>query len=233
MLKTALLVAAALAPIAAAQPLTGSGAHLPLSAPIQVPQPGVAPTLGSIVHPTSFDGTWNAPAQFGWQGTFTALGPVPSNTNIGTTRYDFTTLNAGNLPTGTFFNFGDVDGGSGQNETFSLQAFDSSGLITTPWLSLPAYVWGSGRNAGNPDLLDTPGWNWNAGTGTYFIDGTTVTGFNPSITVTMLSLVDIDQLSVVKTATPYSFSLTAPVVPGPGALALLGVAGIATGRRRR
>ncbi len=230
---TVLFTALAITPAVSAQ-LVGSGAHLPLPSPIQVPQPGVAPTLGNINHPTSFEGTWSAPVQTGWQGTFTASGPVPNNTNLGTTRYDFSTLNAGHLPAGTFFNFGDVDLGSGQNETFTLQAFDSSGgIITTPWLSLPAYTWGFGRNAGDPDLLDMPGWSWTASTGTYFIDGTTVTGFNPSITVTMLSLFDISELAVVKSSIPNGFSITAPIVPAPGALAVLGLAGLATGRRRR
>ncbi|MCL4222297.1 MAG: hypothetical protein KJZ65_13110 [Phycisphaerales bacterium] len=228
------LVFAGLGGSALAQPLTGSGAHLPLSTPIQVPQPGVAHTLSNIVHPTSFDGTWSAPVQWGWQGTFTAFGPVPNNTNLGSTRYIFSTLNAGLLPAGTFFNFGDVDGGSGGGETFFLRAFDSGGnAITTPWLSVPQYVWGFGRNAGNPDLLDMPGWVFDVPTGSYLIDGNTVSGFNPTVSFTLVSLTGIHTLLVEKGSTFNSFSLAAPIVPSPAGAALMGLGGAMIARRRR
>lgn len=217
-----------------AQPLTGSGAHLALSTPIQVPQPGVAHTLSNIVPLVSFDGTWSTPVQWGWQGTFTAFGPVPNNTSTGVTRYDFTTLNAGLLPTGTFFNFGDVDGGSGGGETFRLRAFDGLGnALLAPWLSVPQYVWGFGRNAGNPDVLDMPGWVFDGSTGSYLIDGNSVSGFNPSVSFTLLSLTGIHSLELTKTSTFNGFSLAAPIVPSPASLALMGLGGAMVARRRR
>ena len=228
------IVLAAASFSASAQPLTGAGTHMPLSTPIQVPQPGVVHTIGGVVHPTSFTGTWSAPVLWGWQGTFSAFGPVPNNTNAGVTRYLFGGLNAGNLPAGTFFNFGDVDGGSGGGETFRLLATDAGGAaITTPWLSVPQYVWGFGRDSGNPDLLDMPGWSFNAVTGEYLIDGSTVTLFNPAITVTLMSLVAIDSLTVIKSSTFNGFSLAAPIVPAPASAALLLPAGVLALRRRR
>lgn len=230
----AVLLVAGLNGSVLAQPLTGSGAHLPLSTPIQVPQPGVVHTLSSIVHPTSFDGSWFAPVQWGWRGTFTAFGPVPNNTNLGVTRYDFTTLNAGMLPSGTFFNFGDVDGGSGGGETFRLRAFGAGGnALLAPWLSVPQYVWGFGRNAGNPDVLDMPGWVFDGSTGSYLIDGNTVSGFNPSVSLTLLSLTGIHTLELTKTSTFNGFSLAAPIVPSPAGAALMGLGGAMIARRRR
>lgn len=224
----------ALAAAARAQPLTGSGAHLPLSTPTQVPQPGVVHTLSGIVPGVSFNGTWSAPVQNAWQGTFAATGNVPNNTNLGVTNYNFTGLNAGFLPTGTFFNFGDVDGGSGGGETFRLRAFDNLGnAILTPWLSVPQFVWGFGRNSGNPDLLDMPGWVFNPVDGSYFIDGNTVTGFNPSVSFTLLSLANITSLELNKSSTFNGFSLAAPIVPTPAGMAVIGIGGVMAARRRR
>lgn len=228
------LACVAAASVASGQPLNGSGPHLPLPPTIQVPHPGVNPTLGNIVHPTSFEGTWSAPAEKGWHGTFFATGPVPNNSNTGTTLYNFTTLAAGHLRAGTYFSIGDVDGGSTEDERFILRAFDGFGVvITSPWLDVPSHAWGTGRGpSGDPTLADMPGWSWDAALGEYEFDGKTVTGFNPTISIAMVSNRRIHSLEVVKTSIFNGFSLAAPV-PAPGTLGMLGVGSLVAMRRRR
>jgi hypothetical protein len=235
---TALTRAAGLALLGAAasanaQALVGSGTNLPIPT-INPGQPAYQiRALSSVVHPTSFDGTWTAPAQTPWLGTFNAFGPVPNSANSGSTRYDFTTLNAGYLPTGTYFNFGDVDGGSTLNETFILTAFDISGnIISGAWLNQPVGVWGSGNGtAGVPITTDMP--SWSLASGQYTIAGSGVSGPNPSIAFALTSNTDVYSMELIKISTHYSFSLAAPLVPAPGSLALLGTAGLVAVRRRR
>ena len=133
------------------------------------------------------------------------------------------------------FRFGDVDGGSTTNETFTLLAFDASNtLITTPWLDEPVYTGGIGTGPGSSLVIgNMPGWSWNAGTGEYFIDGSTITTANPSVSIYLESNMDISYLQVTRTSGFASFSLGAPLVPAPGSAALFGLAGIAGLRRRR
>ncbi|MEN1704666.1 MAG: hypothetical protein AAGJ54_04015 [Planctomycetota bacterium] len=212
--------------LASAQ-LVGSGPNLPLA--------GAPPANVAFVNtPTGigFNGTWSSPALSPWQGTFTAIGPMTSGLGpVGTTRFDFTTLTAGELPAGTFFLFGDVDGGSSTSENFTLIAFDALGnTITTPWLSLP--VGETGTGAPGPAIApgNTPGWNWD-GT-SYFIDGSTVIGGNPTVTVYLESLVGISTLQVNRGSDFANFTLRAPV-PTPGAVTLMAAGGILAARRRR
>ncbi len=225
----------ALSATASAAPLTGSGTNLP----IPTFNPGEPPRQGralSGVTGTAFNGTWTAPALTPWQGTFNAFGPVPAGTSspAGTTRYDFSPLTAGLLPAGTFFAFGDVDGGSTVTEQFILSAFDAGGsLITTPWLDEPIGVSGVGTGGGGAFLPgNLPGWDWNASLGQYTIDGTTVTGGNPSLTVWLESNTDMATLHVERVSTFANFSLSAPI-PEPASAALLLVGGLALGFRRR
>lgn len=219
--------------VVVAAPLTGTGANLPIPVP-NVDPPRQGAVLDNIT-PAGFDGTWSAPALAGWQGTFLATGPVPSGnvSSAGTTSFDFTTLAAGELPAGTYFAFGDVDGGSTQNETFVLTAFDAGGnLITTPWLEEPVAVVGTGTGGGGAILPgNLPGWNWNGTTGEYLIDGTTVTGGNPSVAAILPSNTAMSTLRVVRTSNFANFGLSAPV-PEPGTASLLLVAA-AVGLRRR
>lgn len=210
-----------------ATPLTGSGANLPIPAPNPGDPPREAAALNNIVA-AGFDGTWAAPALSPWHGTFYATGPVPSSNNYpaGTTDYDFTTLAAGNLPAGTFFYFGDVDGGSTQNETYVLKAYDAGGtLITTPWLDEPLGVIGTGTGAGGSILaINMPGWNWNNATGEYLIDGSTVSGGNPNVGVFLESNTAIATLNLVRTSNFANFGISAPIPePGTAALVLLGL----------
>ena len=228
---TALALAAATA--ASAIPLTGSGANLPVAGSTPPPAQGRSITSMSM---SGWTAEWTAPVAAPWLGSFSVNGPVPSGLGAtGISRYDFSTMPGGVLSAGAYFRFGDVDGGSTQNETFTLLAFDTGGsLITTPWLEQPIATAGSGTGGGGTILPgNTPGWSWNAGTGEYFIDGTSVTGGNPSISNYLESNTDIAMLSVNRTSDFANFSLAAPLVPAPGSAALFGLAGLAAARRRR
>ena len=218
-----------------AVPLTSSGPNLGIPSP----NPGEPPRVGAVlsgITGTGFDGSWSAPALPPWIGTFSALGPVPSGNSspAGSTRYDFTTLAAGLLPSGTYFTFGDVDGGSTTNETFLLNAFDSAGtLITTPWLDEPLAVTGVGTGSGGSYLPgNMPGWDWNAPLGQYTVDGTTVTGGNPSLTVWLESNTDMAFLNVERTSNFANFGLSAPI-PEPGTAAMLALVATVAARFRR
>ncbi len=214
--------------------LTGSGAHLPI--PSSNPgQPAYqSRAISALVHPVSFTGSWTAPAQTPWIGSFTATGSVPGvSINSGATFYDFTTLTSGTLPANTFFVFGDVDRGSTLSENISLMAFDTFGnAITTAWLNEPVGVWGSGNGtSGEPITTDMPGWSLTGGA--YKIDGATVTGSNPSVAFALTSNTAIAYLEVSKAATHFGFSLAAPVpAPASGVVGLALLPLIARRRRR-
>lgn len=210
---------------AIAQPLAGSGSNIPLPTPNVLPA-NQARSVSTVAG--GFTGSWSAPALSPWVGSFGAIGPVPGTTSsgAGATLYDFTSMPTGVLPTGTFFRFGDVDRGSGATETFILQAFDSSGIVTSAWLDLPAAVTGTGISA-----TATPGWSFNSSTGQYTIDGTTVLG-NPNVAVWLTNNVGLTGLEVQRSTTFSTFSLHAPI-PAPGATALLAAGGIVACRRRR
>jgi hypothetical protein len=218
--------------------LTGSGSNLPIPAPNPGGPPGVSPTLTVVTG--AFTGVWTAPAQPPWVGTFSATGPVPNSSSTGTTSYDFTTLPTGVLPAGTFFLFNDVDYGSVTGETFDLRAWDTSAsLITSPWLDEPIGVWGSGTGSGGAILpTNMPGWDWNSvNPSTYRIDGTSVSGGNPTVTFALVSNQPIATMELVKGSTFDSFGLQAPIsVPEPASigLACLGMLGLGifAGRRR-
>jgi hypothetical protein len=233
-MKTFATIALTLIAGTASAQLIGAGPNLP------IPAPNNPPPLQQVRTATpsgpGWTGSWTAPAAANWVGSFTAIGPIPAGmTTTGTTRYDFTTLPTGELPSGTFFRFGDVDGGSTTTEIFTLRAFDTGGnVITTPWLSLPISVTGTGTGGAGAILPgNTPGWSWAAGTGTYTIDGSTVTGGNPSVSVFMTSLVGMSTMQLTRGSTFCSFSLAAPLVPAPSSAALLGLGGLAACRRRR
>ncbi|RMD65840.1 MAG: hypothetical protein D6824_01935 [Planctomycetota bacterium] len=210
--------------------------HLPIPSPNLGAPPAQSRTATPITSNT-WEGSWTAPAQPDWIGSFQATGPIPTSTTrpAGTTTYDFSTLPLNVLPAGTFFRFGDLDFGSATNEIFTLAAFDSLGdAITTPWLSDVVGVAGTGSGPGQSVLQqDMPGWSFDQTTGQYTFDGTTVS-VNVNTSIFLESLVDITSLHVVRQSKFANFNLSAPLVPGPGSLVSL-AAGLAVlnGRRRQ
>jgi hypothetical protein len=220
---------------AMAAPLIGSGANLAIPGP-NPGAPNAVPQDLSNVTPGGFDGSWSPPAFAPWLGTYSAEGPVPSGQTglTGLTRYDFSTMPTGHLPADSIFVFGDVDGGSFTNETFVLNAFDSTGaLITTPWLNEPIGVTGIGTGPGQTILPNNmPGWSWNAGLGEYVIDGSTVTGGNPSISVWLDSNTAIASMNLVRTSDFANFNLWAPI-PEPTSTGAVLLTILAAGMRRR
>ncbi len=219
-----------------ATPLTGSGLHLPIPTINPAWQPGVS---ASIVNTgTAFTGTWTAPVQADWVGTFNATGTAPSSTTSGIADYDFSSLPLGYLPSGTFFIFGDVDQGSGLAERAHLTAYDGSGnLLTTPWLDETYAVRGPGTGtAGSIITGDMPGWSWNDTTSpdTYVFDGSTITSGNPNVAFALVSNQPIYGMELDKLTTHFGFSLAAPSVPEPSSvvIACLGLLAVIPLRRR-
>jgi len=217
--------------------LTGMGLNLPLPVPNQPWPPGVALTRTTVTG--GFNGTWISPAHTDWIGTFSATGSIPSSTNNGTTLYDFSGLPTGKLPAGTFFLFGDVDGGSSTNETFDLTASIGSGsgpfVTLTEWLDDTFAVSGTGTGtAGAIVPGNMPGWDWNVTTtGAYRIDGSSVTGGNPSVGFALVSNQAISRLRLDKGSNFNGFALRAPVVPEPASAALIGLGALTLLGKRR
>jgi hypothetical protein len=214
---------------------TGSSFALPLVGSGLLPFPGATgnpprdnylpggPSAGP------FTGTWigGGPnvASPAWWGTFTATGPMPHGAAgpTGTAAYNFTATGGyapGALPIGTYFVFGDLDNGAGQNESFRLRAYDSTNtLITTPWLETPFAASLGSTAVQIPSFSFTPG--------TYDFNGNSVPG-NPSVGVFLKNNTLIYRMEVTRTSTFASFILAAPPVPEPSSILLL-VGGLLSG----
>lgn len=214
--------------------LTGTGPNLLIPGS----NPGAPPSeirTTTNVTTLGFTGSWTAAVLPAWFGSFTATGPIPASVSnpAGLTRYDFSGMANGVLAAGTFFRFGDVDGGSNTNEKFELQAFGTGGAILTPWLDEAIGVIGSGTGSGGSILpIDLPKWDFNFTTGVYTFDGATVTNGNPSVGFYLPSNVDITMLDVNRFSSFENFVLAAPI-PTPGTAVVLGLSGIVLVRRRR
>ncbi len=224
---------------ARSQVLIGSGDHLALP---------VITTLTGAVGPSyvnsnpNFTATWDSSAATAWQGTVNAIGPLPigsTNTTLGTSTYNFTTLTAGFLPTNSYFVLGDLDSGTGAAEHITLTAYTTSNtLITSPWLNIPTLIYNSTTDGGgSPIATDMPGWNWNMTTASsYYFDGGTVP-LNPTIALAMFSNLDIGYLVVYRDNTTSNFAVFAPsAIPEPSTYAAFAGAamlGFADWRRRR
>lgn len=195
-----------------ALPSTG-GANVPLPA---TPAMGKAPdAVAPLVLPTGpsgFRGTWGGGANAAWRGTFTATGPVPSSGRSGETNYDFKPLAAGFLPAGSWFSFGDLDGGSGA-ESMRLVAYDASGApLPQPWLSGAQFARGAGRApGGGPAVLDMPDFAFDAAAGAYLFTGSSVKGFNPTVSFEVATLGPIYTMKLQKGAANNGFGISAPV----------------------
>lgn len=217
-----------------AAPLSGSGV-----VPLPVTNLGT-PTYVTPTYidnsPVNFSGTWNSPAATPWQGTFSGTGTLAlAASSTGTGVFDFSGLsnNSGLLPANTFFTIGDLDFGSSTSEKIILKAYDvTGGLLQTPWLEAPDWVWGA------PIVQSAmPTYIWSAVDYTYTFDGSGETyAGNPSVAFSMLSNQEIAVLEETKLTAYAGFSINAPTaVPVPAAVwlfgsGLLGLAGLA--RRR-
>ena len=182
----------------------------------------------NVVPNTSFDAGWSNSVLPAWRGTFSVTGPtLGAGGTAGTTAMDFSGLPNGELSTGTFFNFSDLDGGSG-SEAYTLRAFNGVGeLIETAWLSEIVGV--SYVNGSPPPMNDMPSWSFE--NGEYNFSGNH-TGSNPNDFFALTSLLDISSLEIDRTSTFNGFSLGAPV-PTPGSVSLLAAGGLMASRRRR
>jgi hypothetical protein len=219
-----------------AAPLTGSGT-LPFPGATGDPSRDTYLTAGPINGP--YTGTWPgvgpATAQPAWWGTFKIAGQLPhtppSGPSVtGNAQYDFTLAGGyspGALPVGTYFQFGDLDAGSGPGESYRLTATDPSGNpILTPWLDTPF------ASTATAVASDMPNYNYAAGV--YDFDGSFVPG-NPTISVFLKNNTLIGGLSVTRSSTSTSFILAAPpLVPEPSTLMLMlcGMAAYACRGRR-
>lgn len=210
--------------------LTGTGAHLPFGTfPHNSDFNYEQATLSST--PGGFTGTWGSSVQAAWQGTFSATGAIPTNSNTGSNTWDFTSLPTSALPAGSAIGLGDLDDGS--SSTISFKAYDSSGNPLTEWLDEPFLTRGTGTGAGGSVIsTNMPGWEWNAATSTYIFDGDT-SGGNPAIGVYLLTNQAISTLETADTRSSNNYGIYAPVVPEPSSTALLGLGGLALILRRR
>jgi len=214
--------------------LTGSGT-LPFPGATGNPPRDTYAPIGPAAGP--FTGTWPGVgpkvAGTAWWGTFPVTGPMPHGATgpVGTANYNFTPSGGyapGVLQIGTYFYFGDLDNGAGQNESFRLRAFDtSSNLIMTPWLDTP-FAASPGATA-----IAMPAYSFSPGV--YDFNGNSVPG-NPTVAVYLKNNTLIGKLEVTRTSTFASFILQAPPnVPEPTSLMLL-VSGtfafVARARRR-
>lgn len=217
-----------------AVPLTGSGSNLP----IPTTNPSWPPGQSAVrtVSGGTFTGTWAAPANSDWIGNYNASGPVPSSMSAGSVKYDFSTLPLGFLPAGTFFIFGDVDGGSTLAERFDIRGLNSAGnVVGTPWLDEPYAVTGvPGGGGSSIQAGDMPAWSWDdpASPQTYVINGSGVSTGNPSISFALVSNQPLHGMQLNKRTTHNGFGLAAPVVPEPCAWVIATLGGLLLISRR-
>lgn len=195
---------------AAGQPLDGAGFHIPIPSPNPSCSYRCDQSETRVIDANGFTASWSSPVFPAWAGSFTATGPYPSGTTnpAGTTDFNFTGMPTGSLPAGTYFRFGDVDKGSGEDETITLTAFDSNmAPIITPWLDH------SVRATGTTAVVvgSMPGWVWHgAPTGAYTIDPSTTLGGGINVAFYLPTNTDISFLRVVRFSSFANFQLVAP-----------------------
>jgi hypothetical protein len=144
--------------------------------------------------------------------------------------WDFTNLNAGYLPSGTYVRLGDVD--QGTFEEIRLRAVDPSGnTILTPWLDDTVHL--ASNNSSDFATANMPLYRFDNGI-YYFVGASTNTLMTVSlITNTLIYQVEVDKLSPTN---GLGFAAPTSAVPEPATTALFGsslLALCALLRRRR
>lgn len=196
---------------ATTQPITAFGAV----------EPAIVST--AFPAPIGFSGTWGGAVALAWVGTFTGTGPYPFGpTTASMSSWNFSGLNLGSLPTGTFVGLGDLDAFGGAPEQYDLTAFDVNGnMITSAWLDDVFFV-SSLNCAAECVQAAMPEYQWT--TGVYSFDGVNVSALNPTLTVWVATNTPILALSVKKFSGNNSLVLAAPVaVSEPDSLLLVGL----------
>ena len=221
----------ALASTTHAAVLTGSGPFLPLPSPNPAWPVGVSPTYTTVG--TTHTGTWSPlDVHPDWAGTFGMSTPPIPALSTGSTNYDFTSLPLGYLPAGTFFYFGDVDGGSTNPERYDLAALNGGGgILANEWLDDTYAVTGSGTGGGGTILAnDLPSWDWNiSNPNQYQIAASLAPSGNPAVGAVLRTNQPIWGLRLNKPETHYGFNILAPplgsdpTVPEPTTAILLGL----------
>jgi hypothetical protein len=189
-------------------------------------QPAILPSITG--NGSTFTGLWPSYAGAQYQGSFSGSGPYPGY--VGLNSFNFTGLTNGFLPAGSIVILGDLDAGSGPNESFSFTAKDSFGNpITSAWLESAFYMYS--LNASDLVAGSMPEYTWTSPT--YLFDGANVAG-NPGVGVYLTTNQDIYGLDVFGTSSFAGFGIGAPT-PEPGSLLLMGsgLAGLAGLVRRR
>lgn len=212
-----------------AAPLTGASGTLavPTSTGTEAQIPGVTATITNTGFPprSTHTGTWAAPANGAWHGTYTGNARVPISPSTSPVTLDFTSLNMGYLPMGTFVILGDLD----TLENLTLIGYGAGGaLLTSHWLSEPVFLGGS-----NPSQFVSafmPTWTFNTLTGQYAFVGEGATG-NPNFSTVLQTTTNLSKIDITKNNN-LSFSLNAQATPEPASYVITGLGLVAVGLAR-